>query len=115
MLKLTVLKFAVNEAACGPYRHAARSAGRSAAARRSMKSPRAFSKQNAKGAGPRPAPLSLYMSAIVHMPALISVCSAAAFAASFCCSAAAMLVSKSWRDWSSCCMAWSAASIAACD
>jgi hypothetical protein len=55
----------------------------------STRSPRAFSKQNAKGAGPGPAPMSLHMSlhmsAIVHMPALISICTIAAFAASFCC------------------------------
>ena len=35
----------------------------------------------------------------LYMPALISVCTAAAFAASFCASAAALLI-HCWRDWS---------------
>jgi hypothetical protein len=65
------------------------------------------------GRRPEPAPVDRLHSHSDHMPALISVCSVAAFAASFCCSAAAMEAVRAISSFKLCCEAAAAEAAAA--
>src|SRR5580698_2271214 len=66
-----------------------------------------------KGRRPKPAPPGRLHLKSDQFPALISVCSAAAFAASFCCSAAAMEAVKAFSSFRLCCAAAAAEAAAA--